>query len=71
MINLFLAKKRKYIGTKRCRKISNRCTSVTGSNVEFFFEAKKKTIIMKMRVYGIDMRKLSNESHLTLINVGG
>ncbi len=48
----FLSKNRKYSGTQRCRKISNRCISVTGSNVEFFFQAKKKTIIMKMRVRG-------------------
>jgi hypothetical protein len=46
----FFSKKRKYSGTQRCRKFSNRCISVTGSNVEFFFQAKKKTIILKMRV---------------------
>jgi hypothetical protein len=46
----FFSKKRKYGGTQRCRKISNRCISVTGSNVEFFFQAKKTSIIMKMRV---------------------
>ncbi len=46
----FLAKKKIYSGTQRCRKISNRCISVTESNVEFFFQAKKKAIIMKMRV---------------------
>jgi hypothetical protein len=38
---VFFSKKRKYSGTQRCRKISNRCISVTGSNVEFFFRLKK------------------------------
>ncbi len=42
MIDFFFSKKRKYSGTQRCRKISNRCISVAGSNVEFFFQAKKK-----------------------------
>ncbi len=47
---LFFSKKRRYMGTKRCRKISNRFISNTGSNLQFFFQAKKKTVIMKMRV---------------------
>ncbi len=39
----FLAKKENIDGgTQLCRKILNRCNSVTGSNVEFFFQAKKK-----------------------------
>ncbi len=47
---LFLVKKEKYICTQRCGKTSNRCVSVTGPGLGFFFESKKKTIIMEIRV---------------------
>ncbi len=41
MIEFFFSKKRIYSGTQRCRKISNRCISVTGSNVGVFSGSKK------------------------------
>ncbi len=62
----FFSKKRKHSGTQRCRKISNRCISVTGSNVEFFFQARKKTIIMKMRVIVILKMPHENKECLNL-----
>jgi hypothetical protein len=65
----FFSKKRKYSGTQRCRKISNRCISVTGPKVEFFFQAEKKTIIMKMRVQTIPYTKTYTHTHTTQIHI--
>jgi hypothetical protein len=37
----FFSEKRNCICNKRCKKLSNRCVSVTGSSLEFFFGLKK------------------------------